>query len=1074
MNAGLVLVVEDNPITRRLVRVTLQTEGYAVHEAPDARAALAFMSRKTPDLIIQDLELPGIDGRELLSQLKHNADVPVLACTIHPDRTPTPSAWADLLVKPVEPSQILRSVKTFITPRAMSPRVGSGRRILLVDDDPIQLKLSRIQLAQLGFDVVIAHGGDEAIEKLRLTAVDAVVCDVLMPKTDGFKVCLAMRQDPQLADIPVVLVSAHYLDELDRRFAERVGASAFVQRTPHAEEIAVALTASMKNRWAPRPSLGDDELKNEHLHRAMLQLERQVAANANLAERTSLQAATLSVVGAISEALSGELDVNVALGRAVTHCLDAAGLTRGAVYIMSSDGMLVPRSSVGRDGLKDDEGWRRFFDHPELFARACDTNRPIAIPSPEVPRDIGAAVLAGLGGATSALLAPLSCLQGCLGLVLMVFDRTHLADSDWIAFAEASSTLLAQSMVLGRSFRRLRDSELRYRALMDQATDAIVVTDADGRIVETNRRGEALFGLPRESLVGKGFTDLVAPADRSKQMQSFERLALDGTFRADAMTFMRSDGKRVYFDISASKVQVGKDLLYYVNLRDVTVPVETEEQLVRARVDFRSVIELAPDGIVIRRGDIIAYANPAFARSLGVADPADLIGRRIGHLVIDGERDRANARMSNGVGADRHEEFTLLGAKGEPCHLEVSPAQLVQFEGTPAKLVITRDVTERNKMQTQLMVSDRMASVGTMAAGVAHEINNPLATVLANVDLALRDVHDVGVRPGAKEELVEELRDAREGVERVRQIARDLKVFSRGDEEVRGPVDVRRALESSLRMGWNEIRHRARLVKDFAPVPQVDANESRLGQVFLNLVVNAAQAIPEGQTDRNEIRVKTFTDPQGRAVIDISDTGPGIAPDVMKRLFTPFFTTKPVGQGTGLGLSICQRIVTTLGGEITLSSEVGQGTTARVVLPAAKLLEPTATAASPDAHNAARRGHVLVIDDEPMVALAVRRTLQSEHDVTMCQSATEALRLVDSGIKFDVILCDLMMPQVTGIDFFRIVSQRAPEQAARVIFLTGGAFTPRARAFLDETGNQRMEKPFDPQNLRAVVNHRIR
>jgi PAS domain S-box-containing protein len=510
-----------------------------------------------------------------------------------------------------------------------------------------------------------------------------------------------------------------------------------------------------------------------------------------------------------------------------------------------------------------------------------------------------------------------------------------------------------------------------------------------------------------------------------------------------------------------------------VNLRDVTIRVETEEQLVRARVDFRNVIEQAPDGVVVRRGDVVAYANPAFARSLGIGDPASLVGQRLSTLVVDADRDRAIARLNSGVGGERHEEYTLRTAAGEPCHLEISPAQNVQFDGQAAKLVITRDVTERKKMQTQLMVSDRMASVGTLAAGVAHEINNPLATVLANVDLALRDVHDVGVRPGARDELLEELQDAREGVERVRQIARDLKVFSRGDEEVRGPVDVRRALESSLRMGWNEIRHRARLVKDFAPVPPVDANESRLGQVFLNLVVNAAQAIPEGQSDRNEIRVKTYTDAQGRAVIEVVDTGPGIPADVMKRLFTPFFTTKPIGQGTGLGLSICQRIITALDGEITLSSELGHGTTARVVLPAAKVPATAAAEEHAAAKRAGRRGQILVIDDEPMVALAVRRTLQGEHDVTICHSATEALRLIDSGLKFDVILCDLMMPQVTGIDFFHTLSQRAPEQAARTIFLTGGAFTPRARAFLDETTNQRLEKPFDPQNLRAVVNHSV-
>jgi CheY-like chemotaxis protein/two-component sensor histidine kinase len=300
-------------------------------------------------------------------------------------------------------------------------------------------------------------------------------------------------------------------------------------------------------------------------------------------------------------------------------------------------------------------------------------------------------------------------------------------------------------------------------------------------------------------------------------------------------------------------------------------------------------------------------------------------------------------------------------------------------------------------------------------------------------------------------------------------------VFSRGDEETHGPVDVHHAIESSLRMGWNEIRHRARLVKDFGTVAAVDANESRLGQVFLNLVINAAQALPEGDASRNEIRIKTYTDARGRVVIDVIDTGPGIPPEVKTRLFTPFFTTKPIGQGTGLGLSICQRIITNLGGEISLESEMGVGTTVRIVLPAADLGAPATVAvtAGPP-RKATRRGRVLVIDDEPMVALAVRRTLQGDHDVTTSPSATEARGLIDSGLTFDVILCDLMMPHVTGMDFFQMLSVKWPAQAERVIFLTGGAFTPRARSFLDQTANQRLEKPFDPPNLRALVNDWVR
>ena len=390
-----------------------------------------------------------------------------------------------------------------------------------------------------------------------------------------------------------------------------------------------------------------------------------------------------------------------------------------------------------------------------------------------------------------------------------------------------------------------------------------------------------------------------------------------------------------------------------------------------------------------------------------------------------------------------------------------------------------RDVglrAEQKKLQDQLLISDRMASMGTLAAGVAHEINNPLACVMANLDLATRALGRNGNEPatGDLAEIREELRDAREAVERIRNIVRDLKVFSRSPDDQTGPVELQRVMESTLRMAWNEIRYRARLVKHYGETPPVEANEARLGQVFLNLIVNAAQAIPEGHVEDHEIHVTTGVEPGGGVVVEIADTGVGMAPEVMARLFTPFFTTKPVGVGTGLGLSICHRIVTGLGGTIDVRSEVGEGTTFRVVLPAAQHDVPAQAASLPAAQPSGRRGRVLVVDDEPMITRAVQRILGGEHDVVAMDDPAAALQRVIAGERFDVILCDLMMPQMTGMDLHAELSMRARDQAARMVFITGGAFTPEARSFLDHTPNQRVEKPFDPMQLRALINDRIR
>ncbi|HEV3031075.1 MAG TPA: response regulator [Polyangia bacterium] len=384
---------------------------------------------------------------------------------------------------------------------------------------------------------------------------------------------------------------------------------------------------------------------------------------------------------------------------------------------------------------------------------------------------------------------------------------------------------------------------------------------------------------------------------------------------------------------------------------------------------------------------------------------------------------------------------------------------------------------EQRKMQEQLLISDRMASVGTLAAGVAHEINNPLAAICANLELMSKTVGDLAAEPGMDhrlDEVVDELRDARDGAERVRQIIRDLKIFSRApDEERRGPVEVQRVLESSLRMAWNEIRHRARLIKDYDPVPPVEANEARLGQVFLNLIVNAAQAIPEGDAEHNAVRVVTRVDAGGRISVEVSDTGMGIAPENLSRIFDAFFTTKAIGVGTGLGLSICHRIVRGLGGEIEVESERGKGTTFRVLLPPSSA-ETAAVRAPLPVSAASRRGRVLIVDDEVLFAKAIARSIQQEHDVSLAASAGDALTRLRDGQRFDVIICDLMMPQMTGMDLHAELARLAPEQAARIVFVTGGAFTVGARAFLDAVPNQRIEKPFEAQQLRAVLNDRIR
>jgi two-component system, cell cycle sensor histidine kinase and response regulator CckA len=271
-------------------------------------------------------------------------------------------------------------------------------------------------------------------------------------------------------------------------------------------------------------------------------------------------------------------------------------------------------------------------------------------------------------------------------------------------------------------------------------------------------------------------------------------------------------------------------------------------------------------------------------------------------------------------------------------------------------------------------------------------------------------------------------------------------------------------------MATNEIRHRAQLHKDFGPVPMVMANEPRLSQVFLHLVVNAAHAIPEGQAHQNAIRLITRRLDLGRVLIEVQDTGSGIPRESLSRIFDPFFTTKKVGVGTGLGLSICHSTITSMGGEISVESELGKGSTFRVVLPS---LEPRSRPRTTDQPAQVlvsnRRGRVLVVDDEPGVGKVLRRILK-EHEVEVAAGGRQALeRLQREPDHFDAVLCDVMMPDLGGKDLYEAVRRTHSGLERRFIFVSGGAFTANAREFLEAIPNPKLEKPFNEPALRQIV-----
>ena len=502
----------------------------------------------------------------------------------------------------------------------------------------------------------------------------------------------------------------------------------------------------------------------------------------------------------------------------------------------------------------------------------------------------------------------------------------------------------------------------------------------------------------------------------------------------------------------------------------------TEEVKARSRADLaegRLTHLLAHAPIILfaydRRG-VVTLTEGRGLEGLGFR-PKELLGRSVFDLYAHDETLVSQARrVLSG------ETFAVIAQQGQTW-LETTLTPIRGATGeVDGAIGVSIDVTERVTAQEHLVRTERLASMGTLSATIAHEINNPLTYVLGSLQLVAGRLTGALSGMSGAQELAGHVESAREGADRVRRIVRGLQAFSRQDDDRLEPTDVHAAIERAIEMTGNGIRHRARLVKDLERVPPALASELRLGQVVVNLLLNAAQAIPEGSPDTNEIRVRASCDEEkGEVVVTVEDTGSGIEPGVLSRLFEPFFTTKALGEGSGLGLSICHGIVESFGGSIEVDSAVGKGTTFRVRLRASTSAPPCARREAPESDALPpRRGRLLIVDDDEKVGQSLAYLLRTDHDVEVSVEPRAIAERLLAGERFDVILCDLMMPGMTGMELHATVAKRAPEQADRFVFVTGGAFTPAATDIVGRVTNTVLMKPNDLSELNAALAAHLR
>ena len=667
-----------------------------------------------------------------------------------------------------------------------------------------------------------------------------------------------------------------------------------------------------------------------------------------------------------------------------------------------------------------------------------------------------------------------------------------------------------QNEELRASQEQLEVARARYFDLYDLAPVGYVTIAENGLVLEANLTAAGLLDASRSAIVKQPWTRFVLPLDQDLYFKHRRQLLASGAPHGCELRLVKANGESIWVRLEA-RIAEGENRTRVTRtvLIDISERKRGEDALRTSEARHRALFQNSPDALLTLAPPNWAFlsCNAASVAMFGARDEQDLLSRSFGQCSRERQPDNrlSQERASLLLGAALRDgsasfDWTFQRRGGQEFAATVQVARM-DADDAPFLQATVRDQTEARKQRAAAAQTERLASMGLLAASMGHEINNPLSYVLSNVeDLAqlLPKFAAVSARCSAgllgavgeeafhaivgedsalleREalfEAVERAQDALDGARRITRISKALGTFGRVEGSDLCKVDLQRAIESALAMTSNEIRFRAELVLDFKPTPLVWASEGKLSQVFLNLLINASHAMDDSKT--RTITVRTWTE-DGSVCAAIEDTGSGIKPENMPRIFEPFFSTKRIGAGSGLGLSICRNIINEFGGDIQVETEVDKGTRFVVRLPIwteAAALRSVAPIAGPDA-LADLHGRILIIDDEAPLRVVMQRLLVA-HEVVSASSGKDALEILEHDRAFDLILCDLMMPGVTGMDVHHWLVEHDPVLAARVVFVTGGAFGPVAADYLSETGNLKLEKPFGSAEFRDMVSGRIR
>jgi PAS domain S-box-containing protein len=1116
-----IMVVEDNPITRKMVKLALRTEGYQVLEAEDGRTALDIIDREKPDLILQDLRLPDMTGFDLAREYRSRAgfkEIPIIAVTgllFHKDKASSESLsdFTSVLTKPIEPSKLILLIKGFLAKRKVEADLpGKGLSVLVVDDDHAQGKLLKLTLEGLGFQVRISCDGAEGLKAAKADPPDIVVSDVLMPRMDGFQLCLALRDENTLPLILIFLITSIFVEQEDLRIAEAVGATALLVRNENPGQVAKAILERLKaDEGHPSDAVSVQGGLKEFLWSR--QMDRLGGIYLSQSRRLALLEVSLGILTNLASTLNGDTSETSLLHELLPRGLDAAGLSYGAVFLLSPGGTLSIGVKIGLPGLTEtfQQRYPELFD---LFLRVTGKGDTLQLPGAGASPDSYLPMLSEWS-MKSLLVSPIKMGKQNLGFLLLGSESKEMT-RDWMGFGDALGCQIAQFVLLMRTMGSLSKSEGKYGELVEHANVGILQLNPAGAILDANGRFEEMSGYRREELKDKPLMGFVTSKDQERVSALFRKLLNNGSYQSGEVGLIRENGDILYTEISASTVEAdGCTVLAIV--KDITQRKLSERHMAAQYAVTRGLgqaadieaagqavlevilIHLKFKGAVLwlmdkKDGLLHYFAGKCNPPSLpengsGPALPGSLPKSRHAFTrrnLAKGESEWIS-ELSAAKDGVRNSELAKAGYRtlvGIPivhggrtlgvldCYdtrilakdddvlgaLESIGGQLSQF------MERKRAEEDLGQSMEQLRQAQKMEALGHLAGGVAHDFNNLLGVILGYSELLMAKLPPESVQRKHVEEILK-------AGDRAQALTRQLLTFSRKQVVQPALINFNAVILDMRELLGRLVNEDIECSYDLDPEPLwILADPGQGEQIIMNLAVNARDAMPDGGKliiatrnvflEKGHMPAGEDLDPGNYFQVKVTDQGSGMSDEVKARLFEPFFTSKAIGQGTGLGLSSVYGIVRQYQGRILVESELGKGSTFTLYFPGFQ--KPAQSPDVPLHEVLPSQGTetLLIVEDQEEIRCVLRKMLQGQgYNVMEAQNGSEALIFFSGhAAEIDLVITDMVMPAMNGTGLAKALREIKPD--VKIMFMSG--YPDRETEAIDPgcAGTVYLQKPF--------------